>query len=1066
MKSKLLLLLIIAAAVAGLAYWLKSTPEGEAFRRSTFPDDRPLTSDPGPVRPIPEPAPSPTPFPNLPDEAASAPTPAPAAGITLVKDGAPAATIVTAAEPTAAAAFAVRELNEHTRKITGAELPVVTDVAEVTGPRILVGESGATRKLGLKSADFASQEYAVKFNPPGAEDTVVLIGRDREGRRADQPKWAEGKWNFGMAFDRNQFLYIPESGFDDKAGTIEVCVYLPKEGFVDDGTIVRLQGRDNNGLVPMSYYLLSTLSNNSVAFSAKAPAGQRALVATPPLGEGWHYIKATHSAADKKIELFADGQSCGTSPYTPAALAGAAMAVGAVTPHHWAERASVSNGLRGRIDGLRVSDVVRPADDSWKSGPLVADEHTTLLVNFDEGKGTPADTSAHRRIVAPPWYFEDRGTLDATYDFLEKSCGVRWYLPGDIGTITPKSTTLAVSGADIRRKPAMDYRWMVWSPLYIPGPPAAAIPDSDATLWKLRMRLGGNPYQANHSFTGYYGDYLKQHPDWFAQGYQGRPPQPCFSSDGLLEQVVRDVNDYFDGKGLKPLAMGMGDYFGVVPQDSESWCKCPKCQAQLDPRYDEKYPLWMNGRASNYVFGFVNKVAKEVGKTHPDKFIAALAYSKYGYLPEGIALEPNIAVQLCLQPRNWYGPAMRDNDIKTLDAWAPEAAKRPFYLWLYYCFPALQTWMQKWQFFPGFFAHTVVGQMERYHKAGVRGIFLEHSSEYGQTFLMDQVELYVTFKLANDPTLDGNKLIDELFSAYYGAAAPAMRELYDAIEETYMTTANYPEEVQNKPGQWHQTEKIAWGYLGTPERMKHFGELMERAKKEADTKQTWQRVALFEEGLWKPMQAGAAAWAKKSGGAGDREKLAAQPPPTMEVPAVANAGGDPAKVDWTKAAEAPGDWFTIMGDPSQQKLKAWLAHDGAFLYIKVEQLRDATGLVSKDEIWGGDDWEIFFSPSRTAPPRQFMINPAGKTASADLGRTDGKWDSGAIGISDRSHTFAWRATFAFPLKSLVEGGAKPGTPVFTNIYRSNAGANEFFALSPNFEMNFRTSKRMVELKLK
>jgi hypothetical protein len=352
-----------------------------------------------------------------------------------------------------------------------------------------------------------------------------------------------------------------------------------------------------------------------------------------------------------------------------------------------------------------------------------------------------------------------------------------------------------------------------------------------------------------------------------------------------------------------------------------------------------------------------------------------------------------------------------------------------------------------------------------YHQAGARGLFLEHSCEFGQTFLMDQLELYLTWKLANDPAQDGNQIINEFFARYYGGAGEAMQELYTGMEQTYMTPTNYPVEVQTKLGQWHQTEKIAWGYLGNPERMKRFGELMERAKAQADTKAASQRVALFEEGIWKPMLAGAAAWAKKSGGLEARERLAAQPPPMMEIPRVANVGGNPAKVDWARAAETRGDWFTVLGDPSEQKLKAWLAHDNEFLYIKVEHLRDATGLVSRDEIYGGDDWEIFFAPSREAQPRQFLLNPAGKTASIGLDRPDGKWDSGAVGISDRSYTFAWRATFSFPLKSLVEGGAKPGTSLFMNIYRSNAGANEFFALSPNFETTFRISKRMVELRL-
>ena len=62
----------------------------------------------------------------------------------------------------------------HIRLITQAVLPIVTDQASVPGVRILVGESAATRKLGLKSDDFQSQEYLIRVKG----DTVILMGRD------------------------------------------------------------------------------------------------------------------------------------------------------------------------------------------------------------------------------------------------------------------------------------------------------------------------------------------------------------------------------------------------------------------------------------------------------------------------------------------------------------------------------------------------------------------------------------------------------------------------------------------------------------------------------------------------------------------------------------------------------------------------------------------------------------------------------------------------------------------------------------------------------------------------
>ena len=102
-------------------------------------------------------------------------TPGTPKSMTLVRDGQPAATIVLAQEPNRAAALAAVELQEHILKITGAKVSIVTDDRIPAGVRILVGESAATRKLGLQGADFKPQEYLIRTYP----DTLVLMGRDK-----------------------------------------------------------------------------------------------------------------------------------------------------------------------------------------------------------------------------------------------------------------------------------------------------------------------------------------------------------------------------------------------------------------------------------------------------------------------------------------------------------------------------------------------------------------------------------------------------------------------------------------------------------------------------------------------------------------------------------------------------------------------------------------------------------------------------------------------------------------------------------------------------------------------
>ncbi|MBC8443476.1 hypothetical protein H8D79_01990, partial [PVC group bacterium] len=93
----------------------------------------------------------------------------------LARDGKAAATIVIAETATRSAQFAAAELRHHIQKITEAELPIVSDTAAAVGTRILVGESAATRALGLWNRDFKHQEYLIRFLP----GTLVLMGRDK-----------------------------------------------------------------------------------------------------------------------------------------------------------------------------------------------------------------------------------------------------------------------------------------------------------------------------------------------------------------------------------------------------------------------------------------------------------------------------------------------------------------------------------------------------------------------------------------------------------------------------------------------------------------------------------------------------------------------------------------------------------------------------------------------------------------------------------------------------------------------------------------------------------------------
>lgn len=774
----------------------------------------------------------------------------------IVKDKKPMATVVVSREMNHATAFAVWELRYHIQKITGVWLPLAYDSENVKGNRILVGESEATKKLGIKGEKLKEQEYIIRFYP----HILVLMGKDEPIPFSDNIRifgevgWAEGKFSKGLSFNGKGTVCVDDFDFSDEGGSFEAWVYVEEEPPQGEGHIFRL-----DGVNPWTYHIVSKMGNRIRYITYDGEEGHS--VMSNPLTPGWHNILAIYSAKEGKMELFVDGVSQGTATYKKTTCNGATLLIGGLPD---AGQNRVGNALFGVIDELRISDAIR--SPSIPEEPYAVDNHTLLLLHLDEGKEVPKDARGVRweRPISPPDMFSGQGTSYAVHDFLERFCDVRWYGPKEDMVWYPQKSTLAVKPRNIQRRPAFLFRGL-WPPF------AFGIVQTlwdnpsqkEMALFWARHKVGGERYNCNHSFYGYYERFLQGHPEWFAKGYEGQPPQMCYSNPGLIAQVIQDARDYFDGKGAKPGAVAAGDYFALVPMDNALWCKCEECQSQLTP--ERRNAFFSNGYASDYFFNFVNKVAGEIAKSHPQKFISTLAYWEYAYYPEKVKLLPNVSVQMCLHIRNWWAPAMRENDLYFYREWVKRDRGRRFYLWLYYCFPEEIAMNGGWHCFPGFFAHTAGQAYKMFAKDGIRGVFLNGLGE--------QVDTYVTLKLLDNPALDIDKLLGEFFSRYYGSAGEPMKKIYLYIEKVYSDPANYPEYVQRERRHFHQTEEIAWDYLGTEKRMKELGEMMEKAKRMAKTEVEKRRIALFEKGIWQYMVEGREIYVRKKEAEARRKAL-------------------------------------------------------------------------------------------------------------------------------------------------------------------------------------------------
>ncbi len=674
-----------------------------------------------------------------------------------------------------------------------------------------------------------------------------------------------------------------------------------------------------------------------------------------------------------------------------------------------------------------------------------------------------------------PDFFDAQGTMYAVYDFLERFCGVRWLNHTESGTYVPKKKTLIISGYQVQRAPVFLTRDV---------PSDSRIYDSYVSLWprnsegfnrwenaaypqahksksytevkraciqrfRYRMRQGGEKIKANHSFYHYYDLYweprqgaeeyfVEKRPELFAKGYEGRPPHMCYSSREFLELVVQEARGYFDKGGYPykkvlanaPMGLSWGEnVFSVEGMDSSMFCKCEECRKLMERDHSQAdNGFYSNGTHSEYCFRFVNEVAKRLKETHPDKWIITAAYMTHAYPPESFNMESNIAVRFCFAANRFPGASRKEyeNDLKALKAWADEAktSHRPLSVYLYYGLPKMQSGIGKFNGFPAFFAHTIGEQFRLFDRFGYRGAF--HDG-YGQ-----EVEAYVTYKLMDNPTLSVDALLDDYFRKLYGAAGLPLKKLYLAIEKTYCNPANYPEGKRYLP----VNAEISWKYLGTEKHMDEFARLMEQAKRLAKTDMEKKQVALFELGTWSYMVEGRRNYV---------ERMSA-PIPSVVVPRVSDAGGDPVKVDWSKAADMGGPWYGRgQSKPSARRFSGRLAYDSSHLYVELIDPCEAGKLVASPAVCAYDDWELFVAGQRSQPYRQFMIGPTGNVAALLNGEVNWQMflkypDHGIRVVPDTSAPDRWVTRMSIPLTNLVPDGVVPGGKFFMNVVRVSGPA--------------------------
>ncbi|OQA82018.1 MAG: hypothetical protein BWY31_03472 [Lentisphaerae bacterium ADurb.Bin242] len=671
-------------------------------------------------------------------------------------------------------------------------------------------------------------------------------------------------------------------------------------------------------------------------------------------------------------------------------------------------------------------------------------------------------------LTFPKFYFNTRGSLYAVYDFLEHQCGVRFYGPWENSTTFKPRKTLSVKAVDRKFTSPLDAFRRVWDDdeTYSMFPLSAR----ERALWELRWRMTELYGSVNHNIYSIYFThwgkakspylapcFLDKRENLFAQGYKGTdsyndpilkdnypddpdlPPQLCFSNPDTAKYFGNEAAVYFNGgnvrggwwngkgtispeKCLTPRTPGKPFFYPVEPADSNLFCKCGECSTQFpDLKGDE--------RISNVKFAFVSAIAREAAKKQPGAGVSTLAYIQTLDYPKKVKIPDNVSVQLCLTHFAWWHPGIRKSQEEQYDLWIKnEASRRPVTLWTYIFSPHwdARRHFGKYNNFPGFYPWQIGKMMKKFTSDGIKGWSTE--VELQQSCL----EAYVSAKIAFDPSLDPDKIIDEYFADSFGKAGDAMKQIYREVENAYWNYRNYPPEWFkdiHKPYGPHGPHNPHWGTslhseevnwaIGTPERMKKIEELLKEAEKQVETPEEKARFQRFIAGIWDRARRGRVEYDVKLANMGKTTNIAVTPARH------ADAGGDPGKIDWSKAAST-GAWKRTMdgtAHPSQIQMR--MAADSKFLYLKYTEQNPPKW---DDSSFWNNCVELYFSELPMLPLFQFAVSPDGEKKELvhkmenDVVRME-KYDFKAKFIS-HAVPDSWEWMLAIPLERLPLDGKR------------------------------------------
>jgi hypothetical protein len=384
---------------------------------------------------------------------------------------------------------------------------------------------------------------------------------------------------------------------------------------------------------------------------------------------------------------------------------------------------------------------------------------------------------------------QEYGTINAVYTFLQDQLGVRWLWPGELGEDVPKTERITISAPfEHRHHPQIRSRGGVFNFSSLGN---KGYGKSHEWTMRQRLQLDSLGMEGGHGFGDWWDRHHEKHPEIFAlqpDGTRSGFPNPhnaklCMSNPKVWELWLDDVAAELKQDPNRTV-------FNAAPNDgwASGHCVCANCSAWDHPEGEPRVFNWFKRNeqrpaTSDRDVTFANKLGGLLKQKYPGKDYRVLMLS-YGHSrPAPVKARPADNVIMSIVA-NFFGrtglvdrgSTRGDTYRQQFEAWAKIV---PSMMWR----PNTGSPAGWQQGLPDVHIAQTVRDLKDVAAAHCEGIYIdgvwEHWATQGPLY-------YVMAQLVWNPAADADAIITDYYTRAFGAAAPHVREYFEAIEKQRM----------------------------------------------------------------------------------------------------------------------------------------------------------------------------------------------------------------------------------------------------------------------------------------